>query len=146
MALEQDSLAIRTDAEDIRFASEWLGRFCAENNVPDEQIFRLDLCLNEALANIASYGGEAALASPVLLAMAVMADEEQAQASLTVSDSGEPFNPLTVVAQPAAQSLAEAVPGGLGLSMISSCSDQLDYAYLGQKNHLKITVQWARAL
>jgi anti-sigma regulatory factor (Ser/Thr protein kinase) len=145
VALEQDSLAVRAGAEDIRSASEWLDRLCSERDVPAEQICRLDLCLNEALANIASYGGESALVAPVLLAVKVKAENDHAQATLTVSDSGKPFNPLAATARPQVHSLLEATPGGLGLTMISGYSDALDYDYLDERNHLKITVQWARS-
>lgn len=145
VTFEQDSLAVRTGAESIRSASEWLDRLCSQKNVPAEHVFRLDLCLNEALANIASYGGEAALDAPVLLALAVRADDHHAHATLTVSDCGTPFNPLAAVARPQVHFLAEAAPGGLGLTMIRCYSDQLNYDCLDGKNNLKITVQWARS-
>jgi anti-sigma regulatory factor (Ser/Thr protein kinase) len=61
-----------------------------------------------------------------------------------LADSGKPFNPLAAVARPQVHSLAEVVPGGLGLPLINCYSDHLDYHYLDGKNHLKITVQWAR--
>lgn len=139
------NIAIQTGANDIRFASEWLGRFCAERDVPAEQVERLDICLNEVLANVASYGGASATDTPVLLAMAVTVKDEFAKATLTVSDSGQPFNPLTAVTKPQVQSLADAVPGGLGLTMIRCYSDSLDYVYLNGKNCLQIMVQWVRS-
>lgn len=145
LAFSEDSLAVRTGADDIRSASEWLARFCSERDVPADQLFRLDLCLNEVMANIASHGGESALDSAVLLAIVISVKDECTEATLTVSDSGKPFNPLTAVATPQAQSLEDAVPGGLGLTMIACYSDQLDYNFSKRRNHLKITVRWTRS-
>lgn len=135
-------LAIRASADDVRSASEWLEQICCENDVPAEQILRLDLCLNEALGNIIVHGGPSALKAPVHLVLEINADGRQVQAELSVSDSGKAFNPLTAVARDQALTLADATPGGLGLTMINGYSDRLDYDYREGRNHLTFFVQW----
>jgi hypothetical protein len=45
-------LEIHADAFDLREASAWLEKTGIATKVPADQIFRLDMCLNEALANI----------------------------------------------------------------------------------------------
>ncbi len=113
--------------------------------VPADQIFRLDLCLNEALANVISHGGESAAAIPVLLWLGVKSDHGDAEATLTIADAGVPFNPLTATGKVQPHSLAEAEPGGLGLTMISSFSDEIGYRFHQGKNHLTLTVRWPQA-
>ena len=135
-------LAIRASADDVRSASEWLEQICCENDVPAEQILRLDLCLNEALGNIIVHGGPTALKAPVHLVLEINANGRQVEAELSVSDSGKAFNPLTAVAKPQALTLADATPGGLGLTMINGYSDRLDYDYREGRNHLTFFVQW----
>ena len=142
MATLGGQLAIRASADDVRSASEWLEQICCEHDVPAEQILRLDLCLNEALGNIIVHGGPTALKAPVHLVLEINADGRQVQAELSVSDSGKAFNPLTAVARDQALTLADATPGGLGLTMINGYSDRLDYAFREGRNHLTFVVQW----
>lgn len=136
------SIAIRASADDVRLASSWLEQACCELAVPADQIFRLDLCLNEALANIIAHGGPSAHAAPVTLALNSGADADDAYATLSLSDAGKPFNPLLASARAPAQTLADATPGGLGLTMIANYSDQLGYAFRDGYNLLTLTVRW----
>lgn len=145
VAPERDRLAIRAANEDVRTASEWLERTCAERDVPPDQTFRLDLCLNEALANIISHGGPSALAAPIGLALAVAEDAGGAHARLSLSDSGQAFDPVHQITAPRAPTLADAEPGGLGLTMIRGYCDQLSHERRDGTNHLTIVVRWVRS-
>lgn len=142
MATVGRQLAVRASADNVRFASEWLEQVCSEHDVPAEQILRLDLCLNEALGNIIVHGGPSAHKEPVHLVLEITVDGRHAQAELSVSDSGKAFNPLTAVAKHQALTLADATPGGLGLTMINGYSDRLDYDFREGRNHLTFFVQW----
>jgi len=138
-------LSIRADADNLREASHWLEQACCMRAVPADQIFRLDLCLNEAMANVISHGGESASATPVLLSLDVKSGNSDAEATLTIADAGLPFNPLTATDKVQPHSLAEAEPGGLGLTMISSFSDEIGYRFHQGKNQLTLTVRWPQA-
>lgn len=138
-------LAVQASGEDARAASAWLEQAGGERGVPAEQLFRLDLCLNEAMANIIDHGGASARAAPVFLALAVGADGAQGHAELTISDAGLAFNPLAAAVREPAQSLAEAVPGGLGLGLMRSSSDRLGYEFRGGRNHLSFFIHWDAA-
>jgi anti-sigma regulatory factor (Ser/Thr protein kinase) len=140
-----DHLSLSVDAADVRTASTWLERVSCACGVPDEQIYRLDLCLNEVLANILAHGGSTVETEPVLLALHTRPGEEYSAAALTITDAGRAFNPLTTSPQPVPLTLAEATPGGLGLTMLSHFSDDLSYRYHAGRNHLTITVRWPRS-
>jgi anti-sigma regulatory factor (Ser/Thr protein kinase) len=118
---------------------------CLERSVPAEQIRRLDLCLNEALANIITHGGPAARSSPVQLVFRVRHHADINEVALTVSDSGAAFDPLTHQSSPRPQTLAEAEPGGLGLIMMRNFSDALSYHYSEGRNQLTFIVRWTKA-
>jgi anti-sigma regulatory factor (Ser/Thr protein kinase) len=135
--------AIRADAKEVRQASEWVGRACSERGVPLDEIGRLDVCLNETLANILAHGGEAAQAAPVLLRLEVRHGTDSGEAVLSVSDTGDAFDPLTFSVHGRPRTLAEADPGGLGLLMIRSSADSLDYHRLDGRNHLSFGVCWS---
>jgi len=135
-------LAIRADIADVRPASLWLETRGNERAIPSEQIFRLDLCLNEALANVLEHGGSEAARAPVTISLQSTQDGGSGQAILTISDAGRAFD--TQAASPKAQaaSLAEATPGGLGLRLMSSFADEVNYAYRQNRNCLQFIVRW----
>lgn len=135
-------MAVQACEDEVRTASAWLETACEEAGVPADQVFRLDLCLNEALANIIYHGGPSARTAPVLLSLCVGGETKGGQARLSVSDAGMAFNPLTAPVAEHATSLADAMPGGLGLTMISCYSDRLEYAFLDGRNQLSIYVEW----
>jgi len=104
---------------------------------------RLDHCLDEALANVIRHGGPAALSSPVHLQFGVRRGAGACTAELSVSDGGVPFDPSTREDfAPHSTSLADAVPGGLGLRLIRNFSDDLSYRHSQGRNHLTIRVGW----
>jgi anti-sigma regulatory factor (Ser/Thr protein kinase) len=49
------ALTIQANAVDVGRSSVWLASECEERDVPPDQILRLDLCLNEALANVINH-------------------------------------------------------------------------------------------
>ncbi len=140
-----EHLTLSVDAEDVRTASAWLERQSCACGVPADQIYRLDLCLNEALANIITHGRATVATEPVLLALRTQSGKEYVAVALTVSDAGRAYDPLTTSPQPAPLTLAKATPGGLGLTMLRHFSDDLSYSYHTGRNHLTITVRWSRS-
>jgi anti-sigma regulatory factor (Ser/Thr protein kinase) len=126
--------------DQIREASAWLADLAQLRCIPDAALHRLDLCLNEALANVIEHGGEAAQAQPVHLRYR---DQQSPNgATLTVSDAGHAFDPLA--SKPKAQplTLADAEPGGLGIALLRECADVLAYARQHERNILSISVHW----
>jgi len=139
-----DELTIGADGAEVRRASEWLVAACRRREVPQAPVGRLELCLNEVLANIIAHGGRPARAAPIRLRFESGAGQDCSEASVTVSDAGKAFNPLSVPAQASPASLAEAAPGGLGLRVIRRCSDWLRYSHEEGRNHLTFGVRWDR--
>ena len=144
-APSQDELAVGASGAEVRRASAWLIVACAQRDVPLAQAQRLEICLNEVLDNVLSYGGSAVGNSPIRLQLTVLPAPDVAQvaeARVTVTDAGVAFNPLVVAMPPHAHSVAEARPGGLGLVMIRRCSDLLDYRREGGENHFTFGARW----
>ncbi len=143
-ALAPAVLSIHAAPTEARSASAWLGAETNARGVPEEHVRRLDHCLDEALANIFAHGGAAGRALPVTVNLDVRLGPDGGVAAVTISDSGIAFDPLpamsTSKSRPA--SLADAVPGGLGLMMIRSYSDSIGYRYGDGRNHLTFSVRW----
>ncbi len=138
-------LAIRAVVDDVRPASAWLEQSCDVRGVPVPQILRLDLCLNEALANVIAHGGDQALWGPVSLRLEVSRDAQIHRASVTVRDGGSPFDATAAQLGPRPLTLDEAEPGGLGLLMLRELSDALTYRRDAEQNELTFSVHWTAA-
>lgn len=113
--------------------------------MPVEEIARLDLCLNETLANVVKHGGAGAGQSGIGLGLKLSQNGGTHTAQLAVTDAGVPFNPLEHVTRPHPASLDAAEPGGLGIAMMHIHSDKLDYQYLEGRNQLEFSVSWQSA-
>jgi serine/threonine-protein kinase RsbW len=135
-------LTIRPDAQALSQASTWLTEHCQRQGVPEAQIQRLDLCLNEVLANLIEHAGPGIQRAGVDLELHLRCRQGEGQAALVVGDGGEPFDPLAFSPRPVPRSLEQAEPGGLGLVMLRSFSDELDYRRADGRNELRIGVHW----
>jgi serine/threonine-protein kinase RsbW len=137
-----DELTIIANGAEVRRAAEWLATTCQQRDVPRALVERLVLCLHEVLANVITHGGSTALAAPIRMLLEVRLDPECSKASVTVTDAGMAFNPLSVPNRILPKTLAEASPSGLGLVMIRRCSDWLDYRNENGHNHLTFGARW----
>ena len=144
-ASRRDELTIVASGAEVERASGWLAAACLNRDIPTVQAQRLEICLNEVLANVLAYGGDAALAAPIRLQLEILRSPEGSEARVTVSDAGIAFNPLTVKIPPRPSSLTEAQVGGLGLVMIRRCSDWLDYRHEDGHNHFTVGTRWERS-
>ena len=144
-ALAPAVLSIHAAPPEARSASTWLGVEANARGVPEEHVRRLDHCLDEALANVFAHGGAAGRALPVTVKLDVRLGPDSGVAAVTISDSGMAFDPLPALSTPKSgpESLTEAVPGGLGLMMIRSYSDNIEYRYSDGRNHLTFSVRWS---
>lgn len=141
-AVPVSELFVSADAGEVRRASGWLEKTCLERGVPEEQIDRLDLCLNEVLANIIAHGGPTARSSTVRLQLRLQRQSGPHEAEVTVSDTGVAFDPLAFQPKSSPRTLSEAAPGGLGLIMMRSNTDGMSYRYSEGRNHLIFKVCW----
>ena len=96
---------------------------------------QIDVAMDELFGNIARYAyapgeGEATVRFHL--------QEETRTASITLIDSGIPFNPLSV-AEPDTTSAAQDRPiGGLGIFLVRKTMDDMAYEYRDGKNILTI--------
>ena len=137
-------LSIPSEIGSVGRASAWLESACLENSVPPNEICRLDLCLNEALANIIDHNDVANQPFTIRLNLGVNQNSITTEAVVTIYDSGIPFDPLSAIPKSRPKSLAEAEPGGLGILMIRKFSDNQRYRFIEGCNQLSFGVCWPK--
>ena len=129
--------------DQIRRASTWLETSAREQGVPEDQIKRLDICFNEALANIITHGESTGQSLPIVVHLELGHQAGSDEARVTVSDACAAFDPLALGHKPRPKSLAEAEPGGLGVLMLRSFADDVSYCRSGERNCLSFSVRWS---
>jgi len=116
--------------------SLWLTGSLGRYGLSRELQFRFDLCANEAVTNIISYGFPANGEHQILLRLSV----EQGKAVLEIEDDGIAFNPLHVPEHIQPENLNEAKIGGLGIDLIRHYMDDVDYARTQNINKLSMQI------
>ncbi|MYM28617.1 ATP-binding protein [Duganella sp. CY15W] len=142
VTLNHAVLMVTAQAAELRRAAAWLHSEAGARAVPEEDIARLDMCLHEAMANILDHSG---LAPQAQIALRLQVQAQAQSAVLTIADGGAPYDPTQAAAPERPRTLEDTLPGGLGVVMLRSHSDQLDYAYRDGQNCLSVTVRWGAA-
>lgn len=138
-----DEFTIDASGVEVGRASAWLDALCSECDVPQDLTERLALCLHETLANVVAHGGADARRAPVHVRLEISRGRARGEASVTVSDVGIAFDPLSVRPRTMPKTLAEAPVGGLGLVMIRRLADWLDYRREGGRNRFTFGMHWS---
>jgi anti-sigma regulatory factor (Ser/Thr protein kinase) len=133
-------LTLQASLAQIGVAQEWLHDQTEHCAVPPEQVMKLDICLDEVLANVVMHAGESA--EPIVLTLECTPLTANTQATLTVSDAGAPFNPLAHTPKDLPTSLEDATVGGLGIRMVRSYAQELCYRYADGRNHFSFGLSW----
>ncbi len=121
--------------------SLWLTGSLGRCGLSRELQFKFDLCANEAVTNIISYGFPAKGDHQILLHLLV----DHGKAVLEIEDDGIAFNPLQVPEHVQPKSLSEAKIGGLGIDLIRHYMDRVDYVRTQNINKLSMQVDLPEA-
>ncbi|MCT0208927.1 ATP-binding protein [Synechococcus sp. CS-1332] len=138
------SLSVQPTPLELRRCSIWLTESCQTQAVPSGPAGKLDLCLNEVLANLIDHAGAADFSAPVDLSLELADCGDRGLATLTIIDTGPAFDPLGVSRGPLPRSLADAEPGGLGLLLVRRFMDERSYERAGDRNVLKLGIYWPK--
>ena len=125
-------------------ASVWLRSVAAQAQLSDKLIFALEVCLEELFTNIIRHGGagtwdeagHADLPSP--LSVALTLEIERDIVRLVIEDDGHQFDVTQAPAKPIGRPLEEVVPGGLGMQLIRSFSEEMGYEALPHGNRVTL--------
>lgn len=114
---------------------EWLDEQEAALPIPDGVAYAVRLCLEEAVANLV-------LHAPAVGDITVDLAWQDDVLVAAVEDHGPPFDPRTVPTPARPASLDDALPGGLGITLMRSFASDIDYETAPGRNRL--TFKFAR--
>ena len=124
------SLSPRLSA--VRSLAQMVEEFGDANKLPDQQIYMINLALDELITNTVSYG----LRGVALPKIEVCLQVDDASLVLSVVDNGQRFDPTESPNPDLVSPVDERPVGGLGLHLIKTFADRVRYEYAGGKNRL----------
>jgi len=132
----RSTIGLRNDPAEIGKLTHWILAACAAAQLPDKTSFAVQLCLDEAVANIMQYGSGSPDGAS---AIAASLERGQSGVVLDIEDDGCAFDP-TRAAPPAQAATLELLPvGGLGIHFMRQYSSRMEYSRSGGRNRLRLT-------
>ena len=126
------SVQLKNNISEIERLSQIVTEFGERHHLPPKVLFEVNLALEEILANIISYGYEANDEHQIVVTISLKNGELTAE----VEDDGRPFNPLEAPEPDISRPLEERPVGGLGIHLVRSLMDGLEYRRQQGKNLL----------
>ena len=123
-------MTIGADLGEVARVQAALAEFAQAYAVPAPVRRSVSVALDELLTNTISYGFAGRDGGEVAIAVELGAD----RLSVTVSDDGRPFDPLSAAAPDTAGSVAERQMGGLGIHLVRRMMDEVSYHRRADRN------------
>ena len=106
-----------------RHVAEALDAFCAAERIPEDLCWRLQVALDEIVANIVGHAAAGSHQPEFDVWFCRTGDLIE----ITVTDDGPPFDPLSLPAPDTGLPLDARKPGGLGIMLVKSLMDSVLY-------------------
>ena len=135
MTVEGESeltLTMLNDVMAIGDINSAFNQFAEQHGLPEKVQRRMNVCLDELLSNIVSYGyTESEQDQHEIEIHLRLLDEELV---VTIIDDGKPFNPFANDPPDTALSVEERPIGGLGVHLVRNFMDKVSYERHGENN------------
>ena len=128
------------ELESIAQVSEQFETFAQEHELDDTVRRQVLLVLDDMLNNVASYAyRDVPTSDGASQDISIKAELTAARLVLTISDAGVPFNPFGLNAPDVQASLDERDIGGLGIHLVKTVMDDVDYSRRAGRNVVTLT-------
>ncbi len=123
MSEDRIDVAMPNDLGELANVAERIDAFCADCDVEPRVAYAVNLALDELLTNIVSYGYPDEKEHRIEIAVR----REGGSLVVTIVDDSIEFDPRQVPDTDTDAPLHERDPGGLGLLLVNSMMDDVDY-------------------
>jgi serine/threonine-protein kinase RsbW len=136
------SAVFGNDRAEISRLAELAERFGQTHQLGDDEVMSINLVLDEVVTNVIDYGFEGVDGAPeIRLTMTIEGD----QLTITVEDNGRAFDPLQAAAPDLESPLEDRPVGGLGIHIVRSVMNTVEYDRRGGRNILTMHKTISRA-
>jgi anti-sigma regulatory factor (Ser/Thr protein kinase) len=126
------SIRLKNSFGELKRLKEALHEYCEFRELPSNVVFALTLSLDEVVTNVISYGYDDRDEHHIDVTLR----SGQGMIEITVVDDGKPFNPLEFMTPDLKCPIDERPIGGLGIYLVKTYMNELEYKRVGVKNCL----------
>ncbi|MGA7687811.1 MAG: SpoIIE family protein phosphatase [Jiangellales bacterium] len=110
-----------------------IAEFTEKHNLAPDLVAKVQMALDEIVTNVLTHGGGDTLTVEVVLIPGWLVT--------TIIDDGRPFDPLTAPTPDTELPLEQRQVGGLGIHLVRTMMDEVEYAYRDGCNVLTLTLE-----
>ena len=125
-------MRIKNRMEDMPEIASMVERFCAQSGIPSAITNDLNLCLDEILCNIISYGYPEQGAGTITVKLNYGRGRLEAE----IHDDGMAFDPLQAGPPDTSGTVQTRKIGGIGIHFVKELMDDIVYRRVGDENQL----------
>ena len=129
-------LTIDATAENIAAVTDFVNEQLEARGCSMKVLAQIDIAIDELFGNIAHYAYDPGVGPATVR---VELTEEPPSVVITFIDKGVPFDPLKKEDPDTSLSAGERQAGGLGIYMVKTSMDAVEYEYKDGQNIVKIT-------
>lgn len=126
--------AIKNDLSEIETLADEITDYCKDNGVAEALCYDIRLALEEAVSNTIKYGYK----DQDIHTIHVRVGIENQELHLEIEDDGKAFNPLEAPTPNLSLPVEQKPIGSLGIYLMRSVMDRVDYERSGTKNILRL--------
>jgi serine/threonine-protein kinase RsbW len=119
--------------EEVGRLNAGVAAFTREQAIPDETVSKLQVVLDEVLTNVAQHADAEFVIIDLWLS--------ESMVRLTITDDGQPFNPLAQAPPDTSLGLHDRQIGGLGIHLVRGLMSEIEYRYVNGQNVLAMTME-----
>jgi anti-sigma regulatory factor (Ser/Thr protein kinase) len=128
------TLRLANRLAEIPRSADLVDAFCARQGVASSVGFAINVSLEELLGNTMAHG----YADDREHEIVVRIWREDADLVIDIADDARPFDPTTAAAPDLNLPLEERPIGGLGIQLVRSMMDSVEYRHDGMQNHIQL--------
>ena len=132
MVLREYKFELKNCLSELKVLNRHLNNWGGDIGLQDISIARLNICLDELLTNIISYGFDDDLDHVI----GFMLKYDNKCVIINIEDDGKPFNPLEKIDPNFPDNVESAKIGGLGIHITRKLMDCVSYERIQGKNML----------
>ena len=132
--MHEGSITIRlpADVREIERLNRLVRQFGELHEIPSRTLYAVNLALDEVVTNVVLYGFESSAGQEVAVRVETVGSDLRSE----VVDGGREFNPLSAPVPDLTVALEERALGGLGIHLVRSLMDRVEYRRENAKNVL----------
>ena len=134
--MEHLELSIRSSYSEFEKLSLTIDRFLDENRVRQSASYAAKLVVEELVSNVIRHGTGDSDSCTIDIHLVI----EPGRLIVRLADDGREFDPTTFPAPDFGGPPEERAPGGLGIHLVRSLSDEFRYERKEGRNHIEVIV------